>query len=161
MSNHSAKAYGRDVMDFVRHMHAQGVDPLHVTADHFKLYKRALHEAGMTTATVVRRLSVLRGAYRQLPAKGLVSWETAQDIAAIKAASVQKNSMPSLTQKQAIAQSYRDQLAYGGHSAPVVLESTPILRLGRDSTSRPLLRRRPSQLQRGRRAGSARPRPRL
>jgi site-specific recombinase XerD len=70
MSKHSVKAYGRDVMDFVRHLHAQGVDPLHVTADHVKLYRRALHEAGTTTATVARRVSVLRGSYRQLPAKG-------------------------------------------------------------------------------------------
>jgi site-specific recombinase XerD len=103
LSNHSVKAYGRDLMDFLRHMHAQGVTPLEVTADHVKLYKRALLDAGMTSATVARRLSVLRGTYKQLATKGLVSWETAQDIAAIKAAGVQKNSTPSLTQKQAIA----------------------------------------------------------
>ena len=30
LSNHSVKAYGRDLMDFVRHMQAQGVDPLQV-----------------------------------------------------------------------------------------------------------------------------------
>ena len=52
---------------------------------------------------MARRLSVLRGTYQQLAAKGLVSWETAQDIAAVKAPGVQKNSTPSLTQKQAIA----------------------------------------------------------
>ena len=103
LSNHSVKAYGRDFMDFVRHMQAQGIAPLEVTADHVKLYKRAPLEVGMTSATVARRLSVLRGAYKQLAAKGLVSWETAQDIAAIKAASVQKNSTPSLTQRQAVA----------------------------------------------------------
>ena len=103
LSNHSVKAYGRDLMDFLRHMQAQGVSPLQVTADHVKLYKRALLEAGRTSATVARRLSVLRGTYHQLAAKGLVSWETAQDIAAVKAPAVQKNSTPSLTQKQAIA----------------------------------------------------------
>ena len=27
LSNHSVKAYGRDLMDFVRHMRAQGVSP--------------------------------------------------------------------------------------------------------------------------------------
>ena len=102
LSNHSVKAYGRDFMDFIRHMQAQGVTPLEVTADHVKLYKRALLEAGKTSATVARRLSVLRGAYEQLAAKGLVSWETAQDIAAVKAPGVQKNATPSLTQKQAI-----------------------------------------------------------
>jgi hypothetical protein len=46
LSNHSIKAYGRDFLDFVQHMKAQGVDPLQVTADHVKLYKRALLEAG-------------------------------------------------------------------------------------------------------------------
>src|SRR3954451_23321496 len=103
LSNHSVKAYGRDLMDFLRHMQAQGVAPLHVTPDHVKFYKRALLEAGRTSATVARRLSVLRGTYHQLAAKGLVSWETAQDIAAVKAPGVQMNATPSLTQKQAIA----------------------------------------------------------
>src|SRR4051794_22612897 len=103
LSNHSVKAYGRDLMDFLRHMQAQGVGPLEVTADHGKLYKRALLEDGRTPATVARRLSVLRGAYEQLAAKGLISWEAAQDIAAVKAPGVQKNPPPSLTQKQAIA----------------------------------------------------------
>src|SRR5438270_2622657 len=103
LSNHSVKAYGRDLMDFLRHMQAQGVTPLEVTADHVKLYKRALLEAGRTSATVARRLSVLRGTYKQLAAKGLISWETAQDIGAVKAPSVQKNSTPSLTQRQAVA----------------------------------------------------------
>jgi integrase/recombinase XerD len=103
LSNHSVKAYGRDFMDFIRHMQAQGVTTLDVTADHVKLYKRALLNAGMTPATVARRLSVLRGAYQQFAAKGLISWEIAQDIAAVKAPGVQKNATPSLTQKQAIA----------------------------------------------------------
>ena len=66
------KAYGRDLMDFVRHMQAQGVDPLQVTADHVKCYKRAVLEAGLKSATVARRLSVLRGTYHQLAAKGLI-----------------------------------------------------------------------------------------
>jgi site-specific recombinase XerD len=101
-SNHSVKAYGRDLTDFIQHMQEQGVPPLRVTADHVKLYKRALLEAGRTPSTVARRLSVLRGAYEQLAAKGLVSWVTAQDIAAIKAPGVQKNATPSLTQRQAI-----------------------------------------------------------
>jgi hypothetical protein len=37
LSKHSMKAYGRDLVDFVRHMEAQGVDPLCITADHVKL----------------------------------------------------------------------------------------------------------------------------
>jgi site-specific recombinase XerD len=103
LSNHSVKAYGRDLMDFLRHMEAQGVTPLEVTADHVKLYKRALLEAGRTSATVARRLSVIRGVYKELAAKGLICWETAQDIAAVKAPAVQKNSTPSLTERQAIS----------------------------------------------------------
>lgn len=102
LSKHSLKAYGRDLADFVRHMEAQGVEPLAVTADHVKLYKRALLEAGMARTTVARRLSVLRGTYRELAGKGLIAWETAQDIAAIAAPKVQKNCTPALTQKQAV-----------------------------------------------------------
>ena len=92
LSNHSVKAYGRDLHGLHGAVPAQGIDPLHVTADHVKLYKRALLEAGMKSATVARRLSVLRGTYKQLAAKGLGSWETAQDIAAVKAPGVQKDS---------------------------------------------------------------------
>src|SRR3954447_4807266 len=103
LSNHSVKAYGRDLMDFLRHMQAQGVDPLHVTADHVKVYKRALLEAGKTSATVARRLSVLRGTYEQLAAKGLVSWEIAQDIGGVKPPGIKKNSRASLPKKRAIA----------------------------------------------------------
>jgi site-specific recombinase XerD len=103
LSDHSVKAYGRDLIDFLRRMQAQGVTPLDVTADHVKMYKRALLEAGRTSATVARRLSVLRGTYQQLAAKGLIPWETAQDIGAVKAPGVQKNSTPSLTKLQAIA----------------------------------------------------------
>src|SRR5262245_11441865 len=38
LSIHSVKAYGRDLVDFVRHMKAQGVELLDVRADHVKLY---------------------------------------------------------------------------------------------------------------------------
>jgi site-specific recombinase XerD len=103
LSNHSVKAYGRDLVDFVRHMKAQEVDPLNVTADHVKLYKRAMLEAGLAPTTVARRLSVLRGAYDQFAAKGMMPWEVAQDIAAVKAPAVKKNSTPALTSKQAVA----------------------------------------------------------
>jgi hypothetical protein len=43
-------------MDFLRQMQAQGVTALEVTADHVKLHKCALIEAGRTSATVARRL---------------------------------------------------------------------------------------------------------
>jgi hypothetical protein len=41
LSNLFVKAYGRDFLDFVRHMQYQGVAPLQVTADHVEVYKRA------------------------------------------------------------------------------------------------------------------------
>jgi len=56
-SNHSVKAYGRDLTDFLRDMHGQGVTALQVTADHVKLYKRGLLEAGMSSATMAERLT--------------------------------------------------------------------------------------------------------
>ena len=68
LSNHSVKAYGRDFMDFVRHMQAQGVTPLEVTADHVKLYKRALLEAGMTLGH--RRPAAVGAARRLRAARG-------------------------------------------------------------------------------------------
>ena len=89
-------------MDFLRHMQAPGVGPGNHRRPREAL-QAGVTRGGPTSATVARRLWVLRGTYRQLAAKGLVSWETAQDIAAVKAPGVQKNSTPSLTQKQAIA----------------------------------------------------------
>src|SRR5262249_53890606 len=95
--------YGRDLVDFARHMEAEGIGVLEVGADHVKFYKRALLEAGKSRATVARKLSVIRGTYRELAVKGLVPWEVAQDIAAIKEPPVQKNSTPALTSRQAVA----------------------------------------------------------
>jgi len=103
LSDHSIKGYGRDLAHFFRHMRELCVDPLSATADHVRIYKGALVKAGMRPTTVARRLSVLRGVYRQFAIKGLVSWDTAQDIAAIKAPEVTKNTTPALTSKQAIA----------------------------------------------------------
>jgi hypothetical protein len=61
LSEHSVRAYGRDLAHFARHMRDLGVKPLSVNADHIKLYKGALLKAGITPATIARRLSVLRG----------------------------------------------------------------------------------------------------
>ena len=58
--------------------------------------------AGVRPATIARRLSVLRGTYRHFAAKGLIDWETSQNIAAVKALPVIKNSTPALTSKQAV-----------------------------------------------------------
>jgi site-specific recombinase XerD len=60
-------------------------------------------ESTSSKATIARRLSVLRGTYRQFAEKGLIRWETAQDISAVKAPPVAKNTTPALTTKQAIA----------------------------------------------------------
>ncbi len=68
-----------------------------------KLHKRALLEPGVASATVERHLSVPRGAYEQLAAKGLVSWEPARVISAVKAPVVPKNTPPSSTKLQAFA----------------------------------------------------------
>ncbi len=62
----------------------------------------AAPQHGESPATIARRLSVLRGAYRQFAEKGLLDWETAQGIAAVKAPPVAKNTTPALTAQQAI-----------------------------------------------------------
>lgn len=102
LSEHSFRAYGRDLADFVEHMGRLGVDPLQVTADHVRLYKGALLKAGLRPTTVARRLSVLRGVYRQFAEKGLVPWQTAQELEAVKAPPVAKNTTPALTREQAV-----------------------------------------------------------
>jgi len=103
LSEHSLKAYGRDLTHFSRHMQQLGVHPLDVTADHVKFYKAALVKAEVRPATIARKLSVLRGAYRQFAEKGFVKWETAQAIASVKAPPVKKNTTPALTQRQAMS----------------------------------------------------------
>ena len=103
LSENSLEAYGRDLAHFDGHMQQLGVAPFDITADHVKLYKASLLKADVRSATVSRRLSVIRGAYRQFADKGLVSWDTAQGIVAVKAPPVRKNSTPALTQQQAIA----------------------------------------------------------
>lgn len=103
LSEHSVVGYGRDLADFVRHLRLLGVEPLSITADHVRVYKAALHKAGMRPTTIARRMSVLRGVYRQFAVKGLIPWDTAQDIAAIRSPPVTKNSTPALTSKQAVA----------------------------------------------------------
>lgn len=101
-SKKSLEVYGQDIRDFLAHMQRFNVGPLEVTGDHLKLYKAALRDAGLATATIARKLSVLRGVYRQFATKQLVSWETAQDIAAVQSPQVQKNTTPALTEQQAV-----------------------------------------------------------
>lgn len=101
-SKQSLEVYGQDIRDFTAHMQRFGVGPLEVKSDHLKLYKAALRDAGLSGATIARKLSVLRGMYHQFAAKKLVSWEVAQDIAAVESPKVQKNTTPALTEKQAV-----------------------------------------------------------
>ena len=101
-SKQSLEVYGQDIRDFTMHMERFGVAPLDVKADHLRVYKAALRDAGLSGATIARKLSVLRGMYKQFAVKKLVSWEVAQDIAAIESPKVQKNTTPALTEQQAV-----------------------------------------------------------
>src|SRR5579863_1880828 len=60
-SKWSLNAYGQDFRDFLQHMKQFDVGPLDVTADHVKLYKAALRDGGLTSASIARKMSVLRG----------------------------------------------------------------------------------------------------
>jgi hypothetical protein len=55
LSNHSVKAYGRDFMDFVRHMQAQRITPLEVTADQVKMYGSSGFAVGRNSRLVTIR----------------------------------------------------------------------------------------------------------
>src|SRR5271157_2049437 len=70
LSNHSVKAYGRDFMDFVRHMQAQGVTPLEVTADHVKIYKRRVIRCRFIfSRRVIRCRFIFSGKNDELPSR--------------------------------------------------------------------------------------------
>lgn len=102
LSQESLKAYSSDLKQFAKRMERHGVSALDVTSDHIKLYKASLVQAKVRPGSIARKLAVLRGTYQQLAKKGLIGWEVAQDIAAISAPPVKKNSTPALTQMQAI-----------------------------------------------------------
>jgi site-specific recombinase XerD len=100
-SVHSRRAYARDLAAFVTHMREHGIDPLVVTGDHVRIYKGGMLESGLAPATVARLLSVLRGTYEQFGKRGLVEWETVQDIQAVTAPRVNKNTTPALSEAEA------------------------------------------------------------
>ena len=100
-STHSRRAYARDLAAFVTQMRDHGVDPLAVTGDHVRVYKGGMLEAGHAPATVARMLSVLRGTYEQFGKRGLMDWETVQDIQAVTAPRVNKNTTPALSEAEA------------------------------------------------------------
>jgi integrase/recombinase XerD len=97
----SRKDYFSDMQTFFRAMQAQGVHPLHVTGDHVRLYKEALTESGMKSASISRALSVIRGTYQQFGKKGLAPWDRVGDIQAVESPRVEKNTTPSLSEIEA------------------------------------------------------------
>ena len=101
-SKHSREAYARDLREFVAEMEKQNVSPLDATGDDVRVYKAALLAAGESTATISRKLSVIRGTYQQFGKKGLVDWERVRDIQAVESPRVEKNTTPALSQKEAI-----------------------------------------------------------
>lgn len=100
-SPHSRRAYARDLAAFVSHMQQHSIDPLAVTGDDVRLYKGGMLQAGHAPATVARTLSVLRGTYEQLGKRGFMDWETVQDIQAVTAPRVNKNTTPALSEAEA------------------------------------------------------------
>jgi integrase/recombinase XerD len=101
-SPNSRKAYASDLAQFVTHLRKVGVDPLSVTGDHVRIYKEALRsQAGASSASVSRALSVIRGAYAQFGKRGLIDWETVGDIQAVGSPRVEKNTTPSLSENEA------------------------------------------------------------
>lgn len=97
----SRDAYVQDLTAFVAQMREQGVDPLRVTGDHLRMYKAAMQAAGQSSATIARRLSVLRGTYEQFAKRGLLKWEAVKDIQSVESPRVEKNSTPALSEAEA------------------------------------------------------------
>ena len=101
LSDRSIEAYGTDLVQFATYLEKNAVSLEQVTADHVRVYKAVLLRSGARPGTVARKLSVLRGAYREFADKGIVSWPTANAISAIKSPPINKNSTPALSAEQA------------------------------------------------------------
>lgn len=102
-SENGRKAYGRDLRQFLGHLRAFGIDPTEVTGDDVRLYKEALRQAGLASASIARKLSVIRGTYEQWGKKGFVDWSTVADIQSAESPRVEKNGTPGLTEGEAKA----------------------------------------------------------
>lgn len=100
LSDRSVEAYGTDLVQFASYLEKNGVSLQQATADHVRLYKATLLRSGARPGTVARKLSVLRGAYREFADKGIVGWPTANAISAIKSPPINKNSTPALSAEQ-------------------------------------------------------------
>jgi integrase len=73
-----------------------------VTGDHLRIYKEALRsQAGSSSASIGRALSVIRGAYQQFGKRGLIDWKTVGDIQAVASPRVDKNMTPALSEEEA------------------------------------------------------------
>ena len=100
-ANNSRLAYGRDLADFQAYLNQQDLDPLEVTGDDVRIYKEALSQTGASSATIARRLSVLRGTYQQFGKHGLMDWDQVRDIQAVTSPRVEKNTTPALSEAEA------------------------------------------------------------
>lgn len=60
-----------------------------------------MQAAGDSSATIARRLSVLRGTYEQFAKRGLLKWEAVKDIQSVESPRVEKNSTPALSEVEA------------------------------------------------------------
>lgn len=100
-SEQSRKTYASVIRDFVLHMKDCGLSPLSANGDDIRIFREALRQAGMQPATIAKHLSVIRGVYRQFGKRGLVDWNTVQDIQAVESPRVQKNATPILTEAEA------------------------------------------------------------
>lgn len=100
-SEQSRNTYASVIRDFVLHMRDCGLDPLSANGDDIRIFREALRQAGMQPATIAKQLSIIRGVYRQFGKRGLVDWETVQDIQAVESPRVQKCSTPILTEAEA------------------------------------------------------------
>lgn len=103
LSDRSIEAYTTDLLQFANYLQDHCLALESAAADNVRLYKATLLRSGARPGTVARKLSVLRGAYRELADKGFVSWPTANAISAIKSPPVNKNSTPALSPEQARA----------------------------------------------------------
>ena len=100
-SEQSRQTYASVIRDFVLHLNDCGLHPLSVTGDDIRIFRGALQQAKMSPATIAKQLSVIRGMYRQFGKRGLMDWETVQDIQAVESPHVAKNSTPILTESEA------------------------------------------------------------
>ena len=100
LSDRSIEAYGTDLTQYAKFLRKFGRTMLGASVDDVRVYKASLMRSGSRPSTVARKLSVLRGAYREFANKGLVSWNVANGIAAIRSPVVTKNTTPALSPDQ-------------------------------------------------------------